>query len=118
MGEPLASIAFQAAIIGSGLTDWGIAALELLAGICVTGTFTLWETSLQEHIPSRALSRVSSYDYLTSAGLIPLGNLLAGLATVGFGLHPTLVGMTVLGVGISVAVAAVPAVRRLPRVAT
>ena len=59
----------QAAIIGSGLTDWGIAGLELLAGICVTGTFTLWETSLQEHIPDRSLSRVSSYDYLSSAGI-------------------------------------------------
>ena len=46
----------------------------------MTGTFTLWETSLQEHVPDRALSRVSSYDYLTSAGLIPLGNVLVGLA--------------------------------------
>jgi hypothetical protein len=50
----------------------------VLAGVCVTGTFTLWETSLQEHIPSRSLSRVSSYDYLTSAGLIPLGNIVVG----------------------------------------
>jgi len=105
----------QAAIIGSHLPVWGIGLLELLTGICVTGTFTLWETSLGEHIPAGSLSRVSSYDYLTSAGLIPLGNLLAGLATVAFGVHPTLVGMTVVGVGISVAVAAIPAVRRLPR---
>ena len=70
----------QAAFIGSGLGTWGIAALELLAGVCVTGAFTLWETSLQEHVPDRALSRVSSYDYLSSAGMIPLGNVLAGAA--------------------------------------
>ena len=56
----------QAAFIGSGLGTWGIGALELLAGICVTGAFTLWETSLGEHIPDRALSRVSSYDYLSA----------------------------------------------------
>ncbi len=105
----------QAAFIGSGLGTWAIAGLEVLAGVCVTGTFTLWETSLQEHIPDRALSRVSSYDYLTSAGLIPLGNLTIGFVTAAIGLHRALLAMTVLGVAAAVAVAAVPGVRRLPR---
>ena len=105
----------QAAFIGSGLGTWAIAGLEVLAGVCVTGTFTLWETSLQEHIPGRALSRVSSYDYLTSAGLIPLGNLTIGFVTAAIGLHQALLAMTVLGVAAALAVAAVPAVRRLPR---
>jgi MFS family permease len=105
----------QAAFIGSGFGVWAIAGLEALAGICVTGTFTLWETSLQEHVPDRALSRVSSYDYLTSAGVIPLGNLLIGFVTVAIGLHHALLAMTVLGVTAAVAVAMVPAVRHLPR---
>lgn len=105
----------QAAFIGSGLGTWGIGALEFLAGICVTGTFTLWETSLGEHIPSNALSRVSSYDYLSSNGVIPLGNLLAGAASVAFGIHTTLLAMTVIGVGASAVVAAMPSVRSLPR---
>ncbi|MFC4783532.1 MFS transporter [Nocardioides sp. MAHUQ-72] len=105
----------QAAFIGSGLGAWGIGALELLAGICVTGAFTLWETSLGEHVPERSLSRVSSYDYLSTAGVIPLGNLLAGLASAAYGLHATLVGMTVIGVGVSVAVASSRSVRTLPR---
>jgi hypothetical protein len=108
----------QAAFIGSGLGDWAIAGLEVLAGICVTGTFTLWQTSLQEHIPDRALSRVSSYDYLTSAGLIPLGNLTIGFVTAAVGLHRALLAMTVLGVAVSLVIAAVPAVRRLPRAGT
>jgi MFS family permease len=105
----------QAAFIGSGLGAWGIGGLEVLAGVCVTGTFTLWETSLQEHIPSGTLSRVSSYDYLTSAGMIPLGNLLVGLAGATFGLHPSLVGMSVIGLVVSLVVAAQPSVRQLPR---
>jgi hypothetical protein len=105
----------QAAMIGSGLGTWGIGALELLAGVCVTGAFTLWETSLGEHVPARSLSRVSSYDYLATAGVIPLGNLVAGGASAAYGLHATLWTMTVVGVGASLAVAAVPAVRRLPR---
>lgn len=105
----------QAAFIGSGLGTWGIGFLELFAGVCVTGSFTLWETSLGEHIPDRALSRVASYDYLSTSGAIPLGNLLAGAASATFGIHETLVGMTVVGVGVSLAVASMHAVRTLPR---
>ncbi len=114
-GLLLVGASCQAAIIGSGLTDWGIAGLELLAGICVTGTFTLWETSLQEHVPDRALSRVSSYDYLTSAGMIPLGNLVTGLAAAAYGVHHALVGMSLVGLLVALAVALTPAVRQLPR---
>jgi MFS family permease len=105
----------QAAFIGSGLGVWAIAGLEVLAGVCVTGCFTLWETSLQEHVPGHALSRVSSYDYLTSAGLIPLGNLLAGAVSASVGLRPSLFGMSALGVTAALLVLALPAVRRLPR---
>ena len=105
----------QAAFIGSGLGVWAIAGFEVLAGVCVTGCFTLWETSLQEHVPANVLSRVSSYDYLTSAGLIPLGNLLSGVAVAAIGLHESLFTMTALGITAALAVIAVPAVRHLPR---
>ena len=111
----LVGSSFQAAFIGSGLGGWLIAGLEVLAGICVTGTFTLWETSLQEHIPGHALSRVSSYDYLSTSGVIPLGNLIAGAVSTTAGLRPTLMGMSVVGVAAALVVLAVPAVRRLPR---
>ena len=105
----------QAAFIGSGLGVWAIAGFEVVAGVCVTGCFTLWETSLQEHVPGEVLSRVSSYDYLTSAGLIPLGNLLCGAGVVAIGLHESLFTMSALGIAAALAVVAVPAVRHLPR---
>ena len=105
----------QAAFIGSGLGTWGIAGLEVLAGVCVTGYFTLWETSLQEHVPQRALSRVASYDYLTSAGMIPVGNIVLGTISAAAGLHETLFAMTVVGVTAAGVVAALPVVRHLPR---
>ena len=66
------SLRRRSSAVAWGLDDRGARAAH---GICVTCAFTLWETSLGEHIPERSLSRVSSYDYLTSAGLIPLGNL-------------------------------------------
>ena len=105
----------QAAIIGSHLPVWGIGLLELLTGVCVTGMFTLWETSLGEHIPIRSLSRVSSYDYLSSTGMIPLGNVLVGALAVLLGIYPTLVVMTVVGIGAALVVVSIPAVRHLPR---
>ncbi len=105
----------QAAIIGSHLPVWGIGLLELLTGICVTGTFTLWETSLGEHIPTRSLSRVSSYDYLSSTGMIPLGNVLVGVLAATVGVYPALVVMTVVGVAAALVVVSIPAVRHLPR---
>ena len=68
----------QAAIIGSGLGTVGIAALELLAGICVALFFTLWDLSIQEQIPRHAVSRVSAYDFGVSIGLMPLGMAVCG----------------------------------------
>ena len=105
----------QAAIFGSGLGAWRMGLLEMLAGACVTGVFTLWETSLGEHVPERSLSRVSSYDYLTSTGMIPLGNAVCGAVGGAVGIHPTLIGMTAVGVVVSLLVAAQPSIRSLPR---
>jgi predicted MFS family arabinose efflux permease len=105
----------QAAIIGSGLGTWGIAALEAVAGVAVSLFFTLWETSLQQQIPPRALSRVSSYDFFASAGLMPIGLVLAGTISSGLGLHRTLHLMSAVGVASALACLAVPAVRGLAR---
>jgi MFS family permease len=111
----LMGAASQAAIIGSGLSVLAIAGLEVLAGTCVTGFFSLWETSLQEHIPNASLSRVSSYDYLVSVGLLPLGNLLAGALSGVVGLRPALLAMSMIAILVALAILAVPDVRHLPR---
>lgn len=105
----------QAAIIGSGLPTAGIAALEAVTGAAVTAFFTLWETGLQERIPERAISRVSSYDFFASAGIMPIGLALAGPVAAGVGLHETLYGMSAIGVVASLACLCVPGVRALER---
>jgi MFS family permease len=105
----------QAAIIGSGLSVAAIAALEALTGVAVSIAFTLWETSLQQHVPSRALSRVSSYDFTASAGLMPIGLALAGPISDAIGLHTTLRLMSLVGIASALACLAVPAVRELAR---
>jgi MFS family permease len=105
----------QAAIIGSGLPVWAIAALEAATAVCVTAYFTLWETSVQEHIPAEAVSRVGSYDMFVTAGLMPFGTILAGVASEAVGLQETLIAMSVIGVLVAACILTVPSVRRLAR---
>lgn len=109
----LVGASLQALFIGSGLTLWLIGGLEFFAAICVVGAFTLWETSLGEQIPPTSLSRVSSYDYLTSRGMIPLGNVLAGFLAAAVSLQVMLFAMSAVGVAVAAFVAALPSVRRL-----
>ncbi len=105
----------QALIIGSGLPVGAIAGLEALTGIAVSAAFGLWETTLQEQIPEHAISRVSSYDYLASAGAMPLGLLVAGPLAATIGLHTTLVLETVVGLPVACTVLLVGEVRSIRR---
>src|SRR4051794_18954833 len=105
----------QAVIIGSGLPILAIAAVEFCAAIGVSAFFTLWETTLQEHIPDASLSRVSSYDYVASAGVMPVGTILAGPVAEAVGIHETLAAMSAVGIVAALLCLAVPAVRNLPR---
>jgi hypothetical protein len=60
------------------------APLPLVLTLCVAAGVGLalfevwWQTALAERIPPDRLSRVSSYDWTISLGLLPLGYLLAG----------------------------------------
>ncbi|MFD5515511.1 MFS transporter [Streptomyces sp. NPDC127066] len=110
----LAVASCQAVIIGSGASVTVTAVLEAVTGVAVSLFFVIWETALQTHIPEAALSRVSSYDYLLSTGLMPLGLALAGPVSDSLGVRPTLYAMTVIGVLAALALLCVPAVRRLP----
>jgi MFS family permease len=105
----------QALIIGSGLGTAGIAALELLAGICVALFFTLWDLSIQEQIPPRSVSRVSAYDFSVSVGLMPLGMAVCGPIADAIGLHATLRWMSAVGIVSALAWLAQPSVRALRR---
>ena len=38
----------------------------------------VWQTTLQQHVPEEALSRVSAWDWMGSFAFMPLGFVLAG----------------------------------------
>ena len=62
-----------------------------------------WDTALQERIPPYALSRVSSFDWMGSLALLPLGYLLAGPLAEAFGAVEVLVVGGVLAFLVQVA---------------
>jgi hypothetical protein len=106
----------QAAVYGAGVGLAATCALQFVTGTGVTAFFTLWEVSLQEHIPGDALSRVSSFDYLASTILMPVGTAVVGPLAASLGTQRTLLWMSAIGIACALAFLAVPAVRRLPRV--
>jgi MFS family permease len=62
-----------------------IAVAALFAGVGGMGFNTLWETTLQQHIPEAARSRVSSYDWFGSLALSTLGYAVIGPLAGGIG---------------------------------
>lgn len=111
----LVGASLQAVIIGSGMGTAGIAAAQLLAGACVALYFTLWDLSIQEQVPPHAVSRVSSYDFSVSMGLMPVGMAVAGPLSVALGLRAALLAMGAAGVLSALAWLAQPSVRHLRR---
>jgi MFS family permease len=76
---------------------------------------TLWETTLQQHIPPASLSRVSAYDWFGSLLCDPLGLALAGVVAAAIGMSRTLwIAAAVTLVAIAAMLAA-PSVRHLQR---
>jgi MFS family permease len=62
-GLPLAALLPVGAATGVGVALFGV----------------WWQTALAERIPPRALSRVTSYDWMGSLALLPLGYLVVGV---------------------------------------
>jgi MFS family permease len=76
---------------------------------------TLWETTLQQHIPPASLSRVSAYDWFGSLLCQPLGLALAGVVAAGIGMSRTLWIAAAIDLLAVAAILAAPSVRRLQR---
>jgi MFS family permease len=64
--------------------------VALISGIGSMVFNTLWETTLQQHIPASARSRVSSYDWFGSIALQPIGYALIGPLATGIGVSAAL----------------------------
>jgi len=92
---PLAALALE-------LPTVAIAAFALLAGIGLELFGVYWDTTLQQHVPQEALSRVSSYDALGSFVAIPIGLSIVGPVSAAIGVSATLwvaFGICIVAIG-------------------
>ncbi|GAA3481281.1 MFS transporter [Streptomyces yanii] len=108
----LATYALPLGLLAAGapapltIAGYGIA----LAGLGFLGP--VWDTSVQSAVPTHALARVTSYDWLLSLGAMPLGYALAPVAATAWGPEvPLAVAAAMVGAA-CLATAAVPGVRR------
>src|SRR5207244_3324065 len=90
-----------------------IAAVSLLNGVGFALGNTFWFTALQRNVPEHALSRISSFDWLGSVALNPIGYALIGPIAATIGASQTLVGAGVLNIAVCVSVVLVPSVRSI-----
>jgi MFS family permease len=92
-----------------------LAVAGLLGGLQASLHEVLWTTSLQQHVPPEALSRVSAYGWLGALLFAPLGYALAGPVAGWLGVATTLwvgAGWVLISTGL---VLAVPGIRQLQR---
>jgi MFS family permease len=92
-----------------------VAAGALFAGFGLIFFNTLFETTVQQHVPADALSRVASIDWMLSLALYPIGLALAGFVADEIGTGPTLAAAAIWAVGSTVIVLLVPSVREVRR---
>ncbi|MFI6338413.1 MFS transporter [Streptomyces sp. NPDC050535] len=101
------------ALLGAEAPVWLIAAAMFGAGVAGDVFGVLWATTIQQEIPERLLSRVSSYDWFGSLALAPLGLLLAGPIAATLGTRRTLAGCASLLTLATMAALLSPQVRSL-----
>ncbi|HEX3434918.1 MAG TPA: MFS transporter [Solirubrobacteraceae bacterium] len=94
----LAMLLWPAAAIlyAAGLTLWLVVPASVIGGGGIALFDVWWTTALAERIPPDKLSRVSSYDWMVSLALLPLGYVLAGPLASAIGSVEILLGGSAL----------------------
>ena len=87
----------------SGAPRGLLVAAFVVAGAGLSLFDVWWQTALAQRIPPHALSRVSSYDWMGSLALLPLGYLLAGPIGEAIGATEVLIVGGALGLAVSAA---------------
>jgi Major Facilitator Superfamily len=90
-----------------------IAAVSLLGGAGLMISNTIWETTLQRHVPPAALSRVSSYDWFGSLAFQPIGFAIWGPVAELSGVSTTLWAAFSIQIITTSALLLVPSIRHL-----
>jgi MFS family permease len=103
----------QSAIVTTTWPTAVVTVLEGVTGVMVALTFTLWESALQRHIPMAAQARVSSFDYLGSLTLMPIGYVVMAPLVQVVGVQQLAIAATVISAVVCASVLANRSLRRL-----
>ncbi len=105
-GEPI-----MLALLGAGGPLLAIVVFAFISGAAGTVFNVFWFTLLQREIPAEELSRVSSWDYLGTYALQPIGLAAVGPIALAVGISATLYAAGALAALTTCTVLAIPAVR-------
>lgn len=101
--------------LGLQASLWILIAASVSWGLCMSFANTLWFTVLQERIPDTALSRVSSFDWMGSTVLRPLGFAIVGPIAATIGAGTTLIGAAVALTVVELFTASLPQISKIQR---
>jgi MFS family permease len=91
-----------------------VAVAAVPVGANLTFLNTMWETTLQEQVPARLLSRIVAYDWVASLVFQPLGYAIAGvIAGRLLGLSGTLWLGAAIGIASTLVIVSRPSIRSL-----
>ena len=107
------ALALAAAAMGLPIGVGGLVASALVIGFGEVAVGLAWTNALQDHVPDELLGRVYSLDYLGSAALIPVGYLVAGMASDAFGPSAVFLAGGLVSAVILAAMTLLPQVRAL-----
>lgn len=90
-----------------------IAGGALIAGVGMSLTISVWESTLQRKIPGDSLSRVSSYDWFGSLAFAPLGLAIWGPIATAIGITTSLWLAFGIAVFLTLALLSIPDIRQV-----
>jgi MFS family permease len=92
-----------------------IAAAMFLMSVGLTFGDALWHTTMQQHVPEGAISRVSAIDWTSTLALAPVGFAVIGLIGGAIGVRQTMLAAAALTAASVLVVSSIPSVRNLRR---
>lgn len=108
-----AAFSVPLAFLAAGAPVPVLALGALLSGGAMMLGNSVWESTLQRHIPTESLSRVSAYDWFGSFAFYPLGLAIWGPIAGAVGFGASLWVAFALQIATALALLAVPDIRRL-----
>ena len=107
----LPTLLLPLALLAAGTPVPVLAVGALVGGAGLMLGNSVWESTLQRHVPTASLSRVSAYDWFGSIAFKPVGLAVAGPIAAAAGLSPALWLAFALMLVTELSLLTVPAIR-------